>query len=55
LKSFGEPKETTLLSRNERGGMEVSVTRLIFERGRLRTLMYRQPDGKVEQFFIYED
>lgn len=55
LKPFGSPKDAQLLSRNERGGMEVSVTRMTFEHGQLRTLMYRQPDGKVEQFFIYQD
>jgi CubicO group peptidase (beta-lactamase class C family) len=55
LKPFGTPREAQLVSRNERGGMEVSVTRLVFERGRLRTLMYRQPDGTVEQFFVYDD
>lgn len=55
LKPFGSPKDAQLLSRNERGSMEVSVTRLTFEHGQLRTLMYRQPDGKVEQFFVYQD
>lgn len=55
LKPFGTPTKAELVSRNERGGMEVSVTRLTFDQGRLRTLMYRQPDGTVEQFFVYED
>lgn len=55
LKPFGTPTKAELVSRNERGGMEVSVTRLTFEHGQLRTLMYRQPDGTVEQFFVYED
>jgi len=55
LKRFGTPTKAELVSRNERGGMEVSVTRLTFESGQLRTLMYRQPDGRVEQFFVYED
>ncbi len=55
LKRFGSPTKADVLSRNERGGMEVTVTRLSFESGGLRMLMYRQPDGKVEQFFVYED
>lgn len=55
LKSFGSPKEIQLLSRNERGGMEVTMSRLIFDQGRLRALMYRRPDGVVEQFFLYQD
>ena len=55
LKRFGTPTKAEVISRNERGGMEVTTTRLTFESGQLRTLMYRQPDGKVEQFFVYED
>ncbi len=55
LKRFGTPTKAELLSRNERGGMEVSVTRLTFENGSLRTLLYRQADGRVEQFFVYQD
>jgi hypothetical protein len=39
----------------ERGGMEVSVTRLTLKSDRLRTLMYRRPDGIIEQFFVEED
>jgi len=35
--------------------MEVSVPRLTFKSGRLRTLMYRRPDGIIEQFFVEED
>jgi len=55
LKPYGTPDRAELLSRNERGGMEVTTVRLTFGRGKLRTLMYRQPDGIVEQFFINED
>jgi hypothetical protein len=35
--------------------MEVTTVRLSFNSGSLRALMYRMPDGKVEQFFIYKD
>ena len=52
LKRFGTPTKAEVISRNERGGMEVTTTRLTFESGQLRTLMYRQPDGTVEQFFV---
>ena len=55
LQRFGEPTKVDLLSRRERGGMEVSETRLHFASGALRTLMYRQPDGQVEQFFVNEE
>ena len=55
LKRYGLPGGADLLSRGERGGMEVTTIRLKFANGSLRTLMYRQPDGKVEQFFIYEE
>jgi len=36
----------------ERGGMEVSTTRLEFKAGVLKVLMYRTPDGKIQQLFI---
>jgi hypothetical protein len=41
-----------VLSSNERGGMEVTTTRLTFASGELRVLMYRKPDGMIEQFFV---
>lgn len=44
-----------VLKVSERGGMEVSVTRLTFKSGRLRALMYRRPDGIIEQFFVDEE
>ena len=55
LKPFGVPTKAEVLKVSERGGMEVSVTRLTFKSGRLRTLMYRRPDGIIEQFFVEED
>jgi hypothetical protein len=55
LKPFGTPTKVEVLKVYERGGMEVSVTRLTFKSGRLRTLMYRRPDGIIEQFFVEED
>jgi hypothetical protein len=35
--------------------MEVTTTRLAFAGGELRTLMYRMPDGKIEQFFVSKE
>ena len=52
LKPYGTPKSVVVLSSNERGGMEVTTTRLTFAKARLQTLMYRMPDGKIEQFFV---
>jgi CubicO group peptidase (beta-lactamase class C family) len=52
LKALGKPSKVELLSTEERGGMEVSVARVTCPRATLRTLMYRRPDGTVEQFFV---
>jgi CubicO group peptidase (beta-lactamase class C family) len=52
LKSYGLPQKAEVTSSHERGGMEVTTTRLTFKNGTLRTLMYRRPDGIVEQFFV---
>jgi len=55
LKSYGAVRNVEVLTSNERGGMEVTTTRLTFRKGTLKTLMYRMPDGKVEQFFVYPE
>ena len=55
LKSFGQPTEAALESINERGGMEVTNVRLRFGQRSLRSLMYRSPDGKIQQYFLYKD
>lgn len=56
LTELGEPTKTESLSRNERGGMEVSGYRFHFANDRkVRLLMYRAPSGKVEQFFVARD
>jgi len=52
LKTYGPPTGAELLVRRERGGLEVTTTRLTFTNGTLRVLMYRQPDGRIEQFFV---
>jgi len=52
LKPYGEPAKAELESTNERGGMEVSVVKFTFAAGMLRGLMYRTPDGKIQQFFV---
>lgn len=55
LKPFGAPKSVETISSNERGGMEVTTSRLTFSRGNLRVLMYRKPSGTIEQFFVLQD
>ncbi len=54
LKPFGKPRHVDVLARRERGGMEVSTTLLEFKSGSLEVLMYRKPDGTIEQFFVNE-
>jgi CubicO group peptidase (beta-lactamase class C family) len=55
LKSYGTPTKAEVLSSNERGRMEVTTTRLTFKKGTLKALMYRMPDGSIEQFFVYPE
>ena len=52
LKAYGAPTAAVLESIGERGGMEVTTTRLEFAAGALKVLMYRTPDGKIQQLFI---
>ena len=52
LAPLGEPTARAPLSRGERGGMEVTVTRFTFATRTLNALMDRTPDGKVQQLFI---
>lgn len=52
LKRFGKTTRAELLRSAERGGLEVTRTRLTFSRGALTVLMYRNPDGLIEQYFV---
>ena len=53
LKPFGEPGGITVRSVGERGGLEVSSVRLAFKAGALDALMYRNPNGKVEEYLLF--
>ncbi len=53
LSVFGAPKSVELKSIEERGGMETSTVSFVFASGSLRTGMYRTPDGKVQEFFVF--
>jgi CubicO group peptidase (beta-lactamase class C family) len=54
LKPLGSPRSIEVLQTHERGGLEVTTTRLSFRTKAVEILMYRAPDGKIEQFFIDE-
>jgi D-alanyl-D-alanine carboxypeptidase len=52
LKPFGAPTGVAVRSVGERGGMEVSSVQLTFVSGALDALMYRSPDGKVQEYLL---
>ncbi|HEY8378714.1 MAG TPA: serine hydrolase domain-containing protein, partial [Nannocystis sp.] len=52
LRALGEPGAVVLERLGERGGMEVAVLKFMFESTTLRALLYRTPDGKVQQFLL---
>jgi D-alanyl-D-alanine carboxypeptidase len=53
LKPLGAPTGASVRSVGERGGMEVSSVRLTFASGALDALMYRSPDGKVQEYLLF--
>ena len=55
LKPFGEPTKVEVERVAERGGMEVARVRFVFAKGELKGLMYRMPDGKIEEFFVSKE
>ena len=55
LKPYGTPTKAEVISTHERGGMEVTMTRLTFKTGSLKAQMYRRPDGIIEQFFLSKE
>lgn len=52
LQAYGQPLAARVTSTRERGGMEVTTTRLSFATGALEVQMYRHRDGKVAQWFV---
>lgn len=52
LKRFGKPKQLELTRTRERGGMEVSTIRLKLGRRGATAVMYRTPDGKIQELMI---
>jgi CubicO group peptidase (beta-lactamase class C family) len=52
LEAMGTLKSCDVERIVERGGMEVAVLRIGFESKSLRGLMYRTPDGKIQELFL---
>jgi CubicO group peptidase (beta-lactamase class C family) len=52
LKSFRAPVRAEVLRRSERGGMEVAEVRLVCKKGVLSVLLYRTPDGRIQECLI---
>ncbi len=52
LTEAGEVSQIEMGSISERGGMEVSTVRVMIGTTPAQTLMYRTPDGKVQEFLI---
>jgi len=55
FKAYGVPTHAEMLGTHERGGMEVSMTRLTFSKTHLRVQMYREPNGRIQQYFVMRD
>ncbi len=53
LKALGEPEKVEVDSTYERGGMEVAVVRFTFKNIKMKALLYRSPNGKIQQFLLY--
>jgi D-alanyl-D-alanine carboxypeptidase len=53
LVDAGEIGQADPPSISERGGLEVSSMRVMVGTTPIRTLMYRAPDGKIEEFLFY--
>lgn len=54
LKALGEPDKVETEPPSERGGMEVVQIHFTFKTVKLKALLYRSPDGKVQEFLIYK-
>lgn len=52
LRALGEPTSVTVERLSERGGMEVATLRFSFADAAARALLYRTPDGKVQEFLL---
>lgn len=55
LAALGEPESVVVERLGERGGMEVASLRVAFAARTARALLYRTPDGKVQEFLLLRD
>jgi len=53
LKKFRAPLRAEVQNRSERGGMEVANVRLVCKEGTLSALIYRTPDGKIQECLFH--
>ncbi len=53
LAPLGDVESSALLSRWERGGMEVASVRISFGTRDVSALMYRTPDGLIQQYLLW--
>jgi hypothetical protein len=54
LKPLGEPDTAIVESVSERGGMEVTLIRFTFKAVKVKALLYRTPDGKIQEFLLFK-
>jgi hypothetical protein len=52
LKALGEPDKIEVVQVYERGGMEVASIKFTFKTAVLGGLLYRTPDGKIQQLLF---
>jgi CubicO group peptidase (beta-lactamase class C family)/dienelactone hydrolase len=52
IEALGEPQKVEVESTEERGGMEVASIVLTFKTTKLHGLLYRTPDGKIQQLLL---
>ena len=52
LKALGEPDKVEVVQVSERGGMEVASIKFTFKTTELGGLLYRTPDGKIQQLLF---
>ncbi|HWE40014.1 MAG TPA: serine hydrolase domain-containing protein [Isosphaeraceae bacterium] len=55
LKLLGDPSSVAADDPRERGGMEVTPVHLTFPTIKLRGLLYRSPDGKIQQLLFEKE
>jgi D-alanyl-D-alanine carboxypeptidase len=55
LAALGSPSSVTADRPRERGGMEVTTVNFTFAEQSVKALLYRSPDGKVQEFLLVRD